>query len=368
MDQKELQKTIAEYYQKLPAGAQKVFAEMKWLEELRRISKKYGLENSQIEVLGTETTLVLLGIIHLEEYEENITRELRLSRENTDQLVAEIDESVLRNIRGDLQNSYSRNLSDMTENKTEVEIAPKEEGVKVNIESKITAPIADLPKNVKEAVESSNYKDTLYKIADENDLSIEQMGLLEEAVIESFSGKIPASDFGRIIKQRLELKDDRVNLLVSQINEKILKSVRAKIMGESGKRSVTESNLEMDVKEKAVMESVGFNIEPQKVNKMREFNTNDYKESFMQKAGIKVEKEVVVEPKKEIPENKESVLGQAGIKITPSEVKPNIFASKLEKDSRAGVKETDHSIAKLSNAMNSNTYDKNQDPYRAPIE
>src|SRR3989344_8884181 len=102
MDQKELQEKIALYYSKLPPKAQEVFSGMAWLETLKAISQKYGLTEKQIETLGTETTLVLLGIIHLVEYEEALTNELGLPRNSTDKMVQEIQESIIKEIRPEL--------------------------------------------------------------------------------------------------------------------------------------------------------------------------------------------------------------------------------------------------------------------------
>ncbi len=377
MNQEELQKIIAEYYQKLPQGAQRVFAEMKWLADLRAISQKYSLSEEQIQTLGTETTLVLLGVIHLEEYEEILARELGLGRDKSDQLTAEIDEKILRNIRGDLNNSYSNNLADIFEK--EVGKESNNEGrenqansgnkIAVKIESKMNPKFSSLPANVLEAVKNSNYQDELYKISEDNDLSIEQMGLLEESIAESFLGEIQPAEFGKVIKSRLNLAPDKVNLLVNQINEKILKEIRRKIMGNNSTTNKTESPLEINTIERNVMQNAGFTLSPQTENKVRDFNANDYKESYMKNAGIAVEKEKVVEPKKEMPQNNREIMQKAGIKIVDAPKNINIFSSKLNTEVKTEAKETDHSFKNLSNQNNSAiNIKKNTDPYRTPIE
>lgn len=375
MDQQELQKTIAEYYQKLPQGAQRVFAEMKWLADLRVISQKYSLSEEQIQTLGTETTLVLLGVIHLEEYEEILARELGLGRDKSDQLTAEIDEKILRNIRGDLNNSYSNNLADILEkeankennNESKENQANSVNKIAVKIESKMNPKFSSLPANVLEAVKNSNYQDELYKISEDNDLSIEQMGQLEEAIAESFLGEIQPTEFGKVIKSRLNLADEKVNLLVNQINEKILKQVRKAIMGANSTTTKIESPIEINASEKSVMQNAGFTLTSQAENKIRAFNTNDYKESYMQNAGIAVEKEKIVEPKKEMPENSTDIMQKAGISVVDMPKNTNIFAQKLGSEVKTNTKETDHSLRNLSNQNNS-AQKINTDPYRTPIE
>lgn len=375
MNQEELQKTIAEYYQKLPQGAQRVFAEMKWLADLRAISQKYSLSEEQIQTLGTETTLVLLGVIRLDEYEEMLSKEIAIGRDKIDQLTAEIDEKILRNIRGDLNNSYSNNLADILEKEAQKENnnagAENQNNpvnkIAVKIESKMNPKFSSLPANVLEAVKNSNYQDELYKISEDNDLSIEQMGQLEEAIAESFLGEIQPTEFGKVIKSRLNLADEKVNLLVNQINEKILKQVRKTIMGENSVTTKTESPIEINASEKSVMQNAGFTLTPQAENKIRAFNTNDYKESYMQNAGIAVEKEKIVEPKKEMPENSTDIMQKAGISVVDMPKNTNIFAQKLGSEVKTNTKETDHSLRNLSNQNNS-AQKINTDPYRTPIE
>lgn len=375
MNQEELQKIIAEYYQKLPEGAQRVFAQMKWLEDLRGISQKYDLNEEQIQTLGTETTLVLLGVITLSDYENILEKELSLGQNRADQLMAEIDEKILRNIRGDLNNSYQNNLADILEKEGKKEAGENnvntENKIAVKIENKMNPKFSSLPINVLEAVKNSNYQDELYKISEDNDLSIEQMGLLEEAIAESFLGQIQPNDFGKIIKSRLNLAPDKVNLLVNQINEKILKEIRRKIMGDNSITNKTESPLEINTIERNVMQNAGFTLNPKKDNKNRNFNANDYKEGYMKKAGIEVEKEKIIEPKKEMPENNAEIMQKVGIKIFDAPKNTNILTNKLGGEVKTENKETDHSFKNLSNT-NNNTINLgstgNKDPYRMPIE
>ena len=78
MNQEELQKKIREYYAKLTPKAQEVFASLSWLETLKKIAGRHNLNEDQIQILGTETTLVLLGIISRDEYEKILNEELKL--------------------------------------------------------------------------------------------------------------------------------------------------------------------------------------------------------------------------------------------------------------------------------------------------
>ena len=94
---------------------------MQWLETLKTISQKYGLNEKQIETLGTETTLVLLGIIHLVEYEEILTNELELPRDSIERILTEIETSIIKNIRPQLVLAFEENKKLETEGNPENE-------------------------------------------------------------------------------------------------------------------------------------------------------------------------------------------------------------------------------------------------------
>lgn len=113
MNEIELQQKIAEYFAKLSPEMQKVFESMEWLKTLQSISEKYSLNKEQIETLGTETTLVLLGIIQTEEYEENIRKEINLPLEKMEDMILEINSIILSPIREGLSNAFEKNINDL---------------------------------------------------------------------------------------------------------------------------------------------------------------------------------------------------------------------------------------------------------------
>jgi DNA repair ATPase RecN len=99
MDQTQLQQQIAEYYQKLPPKAQTAFSSMQWMETLQAIAKKYTLDAQQVQTLGTETTLALLGITSIEQYAKNLAAEIALPKDSMVTMLAEIGDSVFKDIQ-----------------------------------------------------------------------------------------------------------------------------------------------------------------------------------------------------------------------------------------------------------------------------
>ncbi|MBI3305739.1 hypothetical protein HYZ82_01235, partial [Candidatus Nomurabacteria bacterium] len=201
MDQKELQEKIALYYSKLPPNAQQLFSSMNWLETLTNISQKYGLDEKQKETLGTETTLALLGIVHLVEYEETLTNKLGLSTNSAEKMFEEIEESIIKNIRPQLAQAFEANTNEETEKNPE------------------------------------NYQAMLYAISKEYKLTVSQMDALEKAVTSFMEGKIEPDNFRRELEKNTALPPETINKLANDINEKIFKKIREDL------KKITESPL-----------------------------------------------------------------------------------------------------------------------------
>jgi len=113
MDQTQLQQLIAQFYEKLDPDAQKVFERMEWMDTLRTISLSYALTGEQIATLGTETTLVLLGIITLDEYKENLKKEIPIGDGKLDPMIAEINKKIIMAIEPALEKTYKENVEDI---------------------------------------------------------------------------------------------------------------------------------------------------------------------------------------------------------------------------------------------------------------
>lgn len=216
MDQTQLQQQIALYYSKLPADVQGVFSSMKWMESLREISAKYSLNEAQIETLGTETTLVMLGIIDIDEYNNNIQKEISISTEQIVKMTKDIDDLVLKTIRSQLKETFEKNSNELTE---------KAYG---NL-GKLDERFSSLPKELQNAIRESNYQSGLYSIASKYKLSIDQMSSLEEVTTKLVLNMINPDSYEKEVESRVGLPKDKSLELVNEINEKVLKSIRLKL-------------------------------------------------------------------------------------------------------------------------------------------
>ena len=203
MDQIQLKQKIAEYFGKLPKEAQIVFSSMVWMETLKNIGIKYNLNETQLEILGTETTLVLLGIIHIEEYQKILETELGLEKEIIENIIIEIDENILKTIKGQLTETFELNAMSLVDQR-----------------------FINMPKEDQEAIAASNWEDRLYGIGLKYKLTVEQLGLLEEITIKVMTNEIHPDQYQSEIASKITISKEDLSNLISDINEKILKTIR----------------------------------------------------------------------------------------------------------------------------------------------
>lgn len=221
MDKQELQNKIGEYYARLPPEVQEKFSSMLWLETLKKLSAKYSLTDEQTAVLGTETTLALLGVLHVREYENILIQELSLEENTLKNLLAEINDDIFRDLAPKITEVFNKN------NQPE-----KKEGENV-MSPGLEKKLEELPSYVKEAVNKSNYGEELFNIAKAKGLSITEIGDLEKITTNLIDGKLSPDKFEPTIESVLRFDKEKSTALVSEINEKILKNIRKNMMSSS---------------------------------------------------------------------------------------------------------------------------------------
>ncbi|NVN96661.1 hypothetical protein HXX01_00165 [Candidatus Nomurabacteria bacterium] len=211
MDQTQLQEKIALYYQKLPEETKVLFAGMSWLETLKELDTKYGLNDEQIKSLGTETTILLLGIISPEDYEQTLKTEVKLDGTKTEDLIREIDEKILKDISPKLYEAFNKNIGELAENKYGAGFLDK---------------FAKLPDEVKAAINDSSYQATIYEIGNKYALGIDKIGELEDITTKALVGLLKIEEYESTLKSKLGLSDDKNKEMVAELNEKIFKNIK----------------------------------------------------------------------------------------------------------------------------------------------
>jgi hypothetical protein len=353
MDQTQLQQKIALYYSKLPENLQQFFAGMNWINTLQEISVKNNLSEEQIKTLSTETTLILLCIVSIEDYVKMVESELKLSKEQADTILAEINEKIFKDIGYEIEETFTKNINSLAEEK-------------YGGDKKLDERFASLPKEVQIAINESDYQATLYSIASKYKLSIEQMGTLEEVTTKVMLNIIHPDQYENELISKIKIPREDISSLVKDINEQILKTIRELLKSSWDKNS----NVDTDI----------VPIPPYKktINQENVLNTN---KEIVPKTEILKTLEQTRAPEKivfEAPKPKEGVV-EILKAVTPIEVrtqnKPamvvhNIFEEKLKAPTISHSSVSDHSVSQISQVANkiidsnTNPTAKTVDPYR----
>jgi len=240
MTQEELQQQIRFYYAKLPVEIQTIFSSMKWLETIKAVSATYSLSSEQQQSLGTETTLVMLGVINPTEYEDTVKNKMGIDKDVGDKIYLEINESVLKTIRSDLSNIFKKN--------TEV---PSEENILT--ENGLDERFKKMPTVVRDAINESEYKAIIYAIAKDQNLTIGQTDRLELSTADLMLGTISNEKYVELVQTELRIPIEKAMSLVSTVNEKVLKKIRGIMMAPARAPKLENT-------EHAIMKSAGIEI------------------------------------------------------------------------------------------------------------
>ena len=349
MDQTKLQETIAEFYAKLPPDAQAFFGGMTWMETLKDISVMHNLNPQQIETLGTETTLVLLGIIHLDEYEALIAKELALPKELTEKIISEINDKILARMRASLEEAYAKNVDDIN-------------SMGQDEDEDLDPRLALLPKNVQEAITRSGYQKKLYAIGTKHNLQVNQMASLEEVTMKFITGAISPTKYENDVGLATELSATAVSDIAKEVNEIILVPIREYMQEQERKQISASSSQTTEDDEVPIPPYAQAPIKQEVVPATAHETTPATIEVKPAVSEPRTITESILSDAKEpqptagpMSGNDQGILADAGIEIVdnvaPSTPTPaNFIADKLFGQTKTQAVTSDHSLPKISPA------------------
>ena len=361
MDQTQLQAKIAEYYQKLPKEAQEIFSSMLWMEKLKEISTKYSLKENQIEILATETTLILLGIIHIEEYQNILRKDLGLEKEIVEKILIEIDENILKTIKVELAETFQSNA------------------ISLNTEN-LDKRFSVLPHDIQESIAYSNWKEKLYDIARKYKINVEQMGILEDITVKVILNTIAGNQYEDAIRSKIDLGNDKIKEMVGEINENIFKDIKR-----VEERIITNDQLPITNKKTdevplppyakvitnyqlPITNEIKREEKPiQAQNEIENIISNkelDAKKTDMYKEnGIEIISDDEITPPAKIINNDQLPITNENIIVTEKTKETNIITDKLFGNTASKATVSDYSLPKMSGEPQSNPHD----PYHEEI-
>lgn len=115
-----------------------------------------------------------------------------------------------------------------------------------------------LPEDLKWAIMAANVDDNIIEIGQKENLTVEQMGQLSLETHMVMFGFTHPDKFEESVKNSLKLPEEKTHAIVNDVNEKILKEIREKLMNPS-------KNEEEEEKDTEILKSAGIEIIPEKL-------------------------------------------------------------------------------------------------------
>lgn len=190
-----------------------------------------NLNSDQLETLEIETELLLCGILSPMEYEKELEKRLKISKEEISILLKKMDEMIFQKMQQELEKKIQRQS-------IKIPTPEIKEIKKVIQESEFNS----LPQQVQSAIAQSNWKEKLYNIAPKYNLNIEQMGILENTTIRFIKNEINQNQYENLLASDLKIEKEKLIDLINDINDNILKVIREKMMEEDKKENSNQQD------------------------------------------------------------------------------------------------------------------------------
>lgn len=206
----ETDKIIKEQLEYLPEEIVALFADPKTTERILEIGKIAQLNNEQLEILQTETSLLILGLADQDGYKNELKNQLVISEGNLNNILKEI---------------YTLIPADMMEELNLIYKERDEEALEFD------PTFSGFPEKVQEAIANSGWKEKLYGIANKYKLTVSQMGILEEVTIQVMRNEIHPNEYEGELSSRITIPKEDISNIVKDVNTDILISIRELLKG-----------------------------------------------------------------------------------------------------------------------------------------
>lgn len=312
-----------------------------WKSIILSMNKKYNPD--QLDVLETETELLLCGLLNPKDYLVELESRMKIPGDEANLLVGELDKLIFKKIQEVLVKKLEESNSDIFDRR-----------------------FSTLPQNIQEAIAKSNWQNKLYEIGKKNNLSIDKMALLESITVQVISGKILPETYEKELSSALpELSHDILKEIMSEVNEKIMLVIR----NFEQKQTKSIINDVDNVDDEVPIPPYAMPIYS---NEVKRSESDIYKDS-----GIEITKNE--EPgiqkieKIEISNKEDNILNKSGINIIKGLRHPdNIISNKLGGITSNINTTTDYSIPKINKepapTVQAPVAPKIRDPYHEAIE
>ncbi len=139
IEDKKIEEIVKKQWQKMPVEIQNALSVSGWENKIIELGKRHGLRVDQLGMFQQETLLVLLGLVHPDQYIHELQTRLNVVAPKAEALANDADKEIFSGIREKLKEVYGNN--DETEIDTDEERTLEKTGIDVdanNEEEKIS--------------------------------------------------------------------------------------------------------------------------------------------------------------------------------------------------------------------------------------
>jgi hypothetical protein len=105
-EENEITKEIEAKLAQLPPDVRNAIEASDFEQKVGQIGQAHGLHIDQIELLGTEVYMVMLGMTNPDEFAQNVEKEVRVSKEQAAKIAEDVNTKILGSIRSLLKSMY----------------------------------------------------------------------------------------------------------------------------------------------------------------------------------------------------------------------------------------------------------------------
>ena len=214
MEKEDIKLAIIERFNSLQPEIQMIIMNTNYEESLYSISKKYNLSDDQYKELELNTTLVLLGNTHPDEYKNELADDLKISGETLDKLVNEINEKILKEVLPIIRKNF----------------------------------IDDEARDPGHGIEEENKRE-LFRIGEKHKIPLDKIGELGDSLDKFLEGSISSVEYEKSITNITSLSSNEVNEIVDAINTKIVIPRRELL---KNKDKISDSNIDTNNNHKEI--------------------------------------------------------------------------------------------------------------------
>jgi hypothetical protein len=325
MDLQEIKNALIDRFNNLQTEIQAIIMDPGYDETIIDIAHKYQLSDDQQKKLELNTTLVLLGNTHPDDYIEELTRDLKLPKETLDQIAQEVDARVLNSVK----DTIKKNFDDDRQEDEEQEKVPTPPGTyEASTENtlgfvKSTDPrISRLPENIQQAIAKSGYQQKLKDIVTKHKLPATKTQAIEDAVLKLVSKTFSVNQFEGTLIFLTNVEVSVAKEITHEVNQTIVDEIQKRASGEIKDEEKKEEPTQVAPVVKIEPQVAAPVITPQ-------------------------EKEPVILKEEQMSASDKGVLSNAGIEMDEGIKQTNSITSKLLSPTRTVHTVVDRTIPKI---------------------